>query len=67
LGGRALACTLRPTAEGAAIDLGERVRVEALATAARRADDAAQQLSDFMARAVEEALKRAEQLRARIA
>ena len=45
----------------------ERVRVEALATAARRADDATQQLSDFMARAVEEALKRAEQLRARIA
>jgi secernin len=47
----------------------ERLRVEAEAAAARRngdADGASQQLSDFMARAVEEALKRAEQLRARI-
>jgi secernin len=47
----------------------ERVRVEAGATSALRAGDAdgsSQLLSDFMARAVEEALKRAEQLRARI-
>ena len=47
----------------------ERVGVEAQAAAARRdgdTDAASRQLSDFMARAVEEALKRAEQLRARI-
>jgi hypothetical protein len=47
----------------------ERVRAEAAAASAGRdgdADMASQLLSDFMARAVEEALKRAEQLRARI-
>ncbi len=48
----------------------ERARAEELAAAAQRAGDgdgAAQRLSDFMARTVEEMLKRAEQLRARIA
>jgi len=48
----------------------ERVRVEASTAAQLRigdGDKAAQLLSDFMARAAEEALKRADQLRARIA
>lgn len=47
----------------------ERAAAQALAAAARRdgdADAAARPLTDFMARAVEEAMKRAEQLRARI-